>query len=99
MSELIIAKSPGLLRLMNDGDGWVFDTRRRFHAATPASNQPALRPTRGSGIGSPGAMPGREAPWAAPATGAAASRANDNDMMDERFTGFPLKVVTPRACG
>jgi len=32
-------------------DGRVFETRRRFHAASPASNQPALSPTRGSGFG------------------------------------------------
>ena len=32
-------------------DGRVFDTRRRFHAASRASNQPGLSPTRGSGFG------------------------------------------------
>src|SRR5262249_5519463 len=32
-------------------DGGVFETSRRFHDAVPASNQPALSPTRGSGVG------------------------------------------------
>ena len=32
-------------------DGRVLETRRRFHAASPASNQPGLSPTRGSGFG------------------------------------------------
>src|SRR5436309_667416 len=36
---------------MNDGEGCVVDTRRMFHAASAASNQPARRPTRGSGLG------------------------------------------------
>src|SRR5574338_1079807 len=29
----------------------VFDSSRRFHDAVPASAKPALRPTRGSGLG------------------------------------------------
>jgi hypothetical protein len=37
--------------LMNAFDGFVFDTSLRFHPAVPASNHPALRPTRGSGLG------------------------------------------------
>jgi hypothetical protein len=36
---------------MNALDGGVFESNRRFHAAVPALNQPALRPTRGSGLG------------------------------------------------
>src|SRR3954467_1280037 len=32
-------------------DGGVDDTMFMFHAAWPASHQPALRPTRGSGVG------------------------------------------------
>ena len=36
---------------MNADDGGVFEASRRFHAAAPASNQPALSPTRGSGLG------------------------------------------------
>src|ERR1700722_20214969 len=32
-------------------DGGVFDIRRMFHAAWPASATPALSPTRGSGLG------------------------------------------------
>src|SRR6478752_4313270 len=50
-SELIRRRSPGVDRLRKSFDGFVVDTSRRFHAAVPASNQPALRPTRGSGLG------------------------------------------------
>src|SRR6476660_9353454 len=50
-SELMRRRSPGVDRLRNSFDGFVVDTSRRFHAAVPASNQPALRPTRGSGFG------------------------------------------------
>src|ERR1700691_3114076 len=37
-------------------DGGELDTRRMFHDAWPASNSPALRPTRGSGLGGVGDM-------------------------------------------
>src|ERR1700722_14598170 len=37
-------------------DGGVFDRRRIFHDAWPASNNPPLRPTRGSGLGGVGDM-------------------------------------------
>jgi hypothetical protein len=40
-----------VLRLRKSFDGFVFETSLRFHAASPASNQPGLRPTRGSGFG------------------------------------------------
>src|SRR6476469_3361996 len=50
-SELIRRRSPGVDRLRKSFDGFVVETSRRFHAAVPASNQPALRPTRGSGLG------------------------------------------------
>src|SRR6476660_10242428 len=50
-SELIRRRSPGGDRLRKSFDGFVGETSRRFHAAVPASNQPALRPTRGSGLG------------------------------------------------
>jgi hypothetical protein len=43
---------------VNFSDGCVVDTKRRFQAAVAASNFPARRPTRGSGIGSPGDMLG-----------------------------------------
>src|SRR3954469_10364489 len=36
---------------MKSFDGLVFDTSLRFHPAVPASNHPALSPTRGSGVG------------------------------------------------
>src|SRR5579859_5225826 len=36
---------------MNCGDGRVSESTRRFHDASPASQRPALRPTRGSGLG------------------------------------------------
>jgi hypothetical protein len=36
---------------MNASDGCRFATTSRFHAASPASIQPARRPTRGSGLG------------------------------------------------
>ena len=42
----------------NFSDGGVVDTRRMFHAASPASHMPALRPTRGSGFGATADMPG-----------------------------------------
>src|SRR5687768_10161857 len=32
----------------NSGGGGVRESTRRFHTASPASNMPALRPTRGS---------------------------------------------------
>jgi hypothetical protein len=51
MSEFLSRASPGVLRLMKSFDGRVVETSRIFHAATPASNQPALSPTRGSGVG------------------------------------------------
>src|SRR5262245_40751033 len=35
----------------NFSDGGVFDTTRRFHAASAASIRPAPKPTRGSGDG------------------------------------------------
>src|SRR5690349_5812265 len=50
-SELIRRRSPGVDMLRNSFDGFVVETRRRFQAAVPASNHPALRPTRGSGFG------------------------------------------------
>src|SRR6185436_17623465 len=43
MSELVLPTNRVL--------GWVFETRRRFHAASAASMRPALRPMRGSGLG------------------------------------------------
>src|SRR5438270_9235545 len=50
-SEFHRRLSPGSARLMNEGDGGVVETSRRFHAACAASNQPARSPTRGSGFG------------------------------------------------
>src|SRR6266568_7208792 len=50
-SEFTSRRSPGVLGLMKLSDGGVFDTRRRFHPASPALNQPARSPTRGSGLG------------------------------------------------
>src|SRR5688500_18050023 len=43
---------------MNSLGGGVFETRRRFQIASPASMSPALRPMRGSGDGAvaPGGM-------------------------------------------
>src|SRR6478672_3164467 len=55
-SELIRRRSPGVDRLRKSFDGFVVETSRRFHAAVPASNQPALRPTRGSGFVVPTVM-------------------------------------------
>src|SRR3954453_9377945 len=43
---------------MNFSEGGVFETRCMFQAATPASNQPARRPTRGSGLGAETDMSG-----------------------------------------
>src|SRR5262245_64489484 len=51
-SELISRNSPGELRSMKSGDGGVFDTSRRFQAASPAFIHPARRLRRGSGDGS-----------------------------------------------
>src|SRR3954453_20908577 len=42
-SELVIPR--------NCCDGGVFETTRRFHAASSAFIRPARRPTRGSGLG------------------------------------------------
>src|ERR1041385_401443 len=50
-SELVSLRSPGVLGLMKSFDGGVFETTRRFHAASPAFIHPARRPTRGSGLG------------------------------------------------
>ena len=44
-------RSPGVVGLKKSFDGFVVDTSLRFHDAVPASNQPALSPTRGSGFG------------------------------------------------
>src|SRR5207244_11658620 len=41
-------------------DAFVSESTRRFHTASAASNIPALRPTRGSGIGAPGSY---TLPW------------------------------------
>ena len=41
--------SPACSCSMNAADGRVLDTTCMFHAACPASNQPAWSPTRGSG--------------------------------------------------
>src|SRR6266545_2688686 len=65
-SELMNAKSPGLLLLMNESDGGVVETRRRFQAACAASIQPARSPTRGSGFAAEGEREG-ETVWAAAA--------------------------------
>jgi len=35
----------------NFSEGLVFESSRTFHSASPASQRPALRPTRGSGLG------------------------------------------------
>src|SRR6478672_11419280 len=50
-SEFTNRRSPGVLSLMKSFDGLVIETGRRFHSAVPASNQPPLSPTRGSGEG------------------------------------------------
>src|SRR5581483_8548026 len=50
-SEFVSALAPGVLRLMKSFDGGVFETRCMFHDASPALNQPALSPMRGSGLG------------------------------------------------
>src|SRR5687767_12807108 len=50
-SELVRRLSPGVVGLVNDGDGGVVDTSRRFQIAWPASHHPARSPTRGSGDG------------------------------------------------
>jgi hypothetical protein len=50
-SEFVSLPSPGVLGLVNFSDGGVAETNRRFHIAVPGSHQPALRPTRGSGLG------------------------------------------------
>src|SRR5580765_1526585 len=57
-SELTRRRSPGVLSLMNFSDGRVIETGCRFQIAWPASNQPALRPTRRSGEGGVGDMSG-----------------------------------------
>src|SRR6266516_207095 len=48
-SELMKLKSPGFVLLRKESEGGVVDTSCKFHRAWPASNQPALRPMRGSG--------------------------------------------------
>src|SRR4030088_1291565 len=50
-SEFVRLLTPGVLRLMNCSDGGVFDSKRRFHDASAASNHPARSPMRGSGLG------------------------------------------------
>src|SRR5688500_6845109 len=50
-SEFLSRASPGVVSLMNDADGRVLDTSVMFQRASPASNQPAFSPTRGSGLG------------------------------------------------
>src|SRR5690349_15930129 len=44
-------RSPGVVGFRKSFEGRVFETSLMFHDASPASNQPALRPTRGSGFG------------------------------------------------
>src|SRR5687768_4482657 len=50
-SELVSRRSPGVVGLKNFSEGGVFDTTRRFQAASPAFIHPARRPTLGSGLG------------------------------------------------
>src|SRR5712691_6325580 len=50
-SEFTSRLSPGVLGLMKLDDGGVLDSSRKFQLASPALNQPARRPTRGSGFG------------------------------------------------
>src|SRR5439155_1370517 len=60
-SELVSLRSPGVLGLRKSFDGGVFETTRRFHAASPAFIHPARRPTRGSGLGTLAERSGRGA--------------------------------------
>src|SRR5206468_3645810 len=45
-----------LVTPLNFSEGGVCDRTRRFHTAVPGLSVPARKPTRGSGIGSPGDM-------------------------------------------
>ena len=67
---------------MNFSDGGVLETSRRFHAATPASNHPALRPTRGSGWGAETDM-----------SGAGDPDPPDEDMDDAQATMAPAMTI------
>src|ERR1041384_1652013 len=60
-SELVSLRAPGVLGVMKSFDGGVFETTRRFHAASPAFIHPARRPTRGSGLGAAVERSGRGA--------------------------------------
>src|SRR5690348_1707793 len=64
-SEFTNRRSPGVLSLMKSLEGRVNDTGLRFQTACAAVNQPAPRPTRGSGVGGDvdmSGVPDRETP-------------------------------------
>src|SRR5688572_6966782 len=77
----------------NFAEGGVVETRRRFQAATPASNLPARRPTRGSGLGGATAMLGagvESVPAVAEQAASASTPASRMQYVEIRFIG-----VTP----
>src|SRR5262249_769138 len=51
MAYLPVKARSELVIPVNFSDGGVFESTCRFQAASPASNFPARRPTRGSGLG------------------------------------------------
>src|SRR3954469_2422699 len=85
-SELMRRRSPGVDKLRKSFDGFVVETRRRFHAAVPASNQPALRPTRGSGFG-----------FVGPTLMFGEGAAPEDDEEDDLAEAHPAAVRAPQA--
>src|SRR5687767_14904271 len=88
MSEFMKLKSPGVLGII-DSEGRVSDTRRVFHAASSASNQPPPRLTLSSDEAGSAAGAGSTAP-ATTAGGVSVSR----DVAQAVINGNP--IVIPR---
>src|SRR6266576_4648918 len=97
-------KSPGLLGLLNDPGRGVADTRRTFHAATPASIHPARSPTRRSLLAAAGGagVDAGTAVWSLVEVAQAATiRIPIAGSWDLGFTGHSVEggETGQRACG
>src|SRR4051812_2460006 len=87
MAYLPVNARSELVTPTNFADGGVADTTFMFQAASPASATPALRPTRGSGLGGPVGRTGMSGAaaeaGAAVAAGALAGVAGPDVALDE----------------
>src|SRR6476620_808013 len=90
MTYLPVKARSALVWPRNSRGGGVCDSTLRFQVASPASNNPAFSPTRGSGFGGVADMlPVVEVEWAQP-TAAATPRASVRDRTEARLIQTPL---------